>query len=89
MPTAMPLSADGQFTISKALLDHLGVKAGETVLVKKMPDGSLKLEAEKKRADVLELAGVLASETDVRLSDEALDEAIRQSYVQRGARGIK
>jgi len=78
----MTLTAKGQFTFDQRLLHHLGVKAGEKVLVKMLPDGSLKIEAEKNQGDILSLAGSLKSR--VRLSDEQLQEAIRQSYIQGG-----
>jgi hypothetical protein len=78
----MMLTAKGQFTFDKQLLQHLGVKSGEKVLVKKLPDGSLKVEAEKHQIDILSLSGSLKGE--VRLSDAELQAAIRESYSQRG-----
>ncbi|MDR0563528.1 MAG: AbrB/MazE/SpoVT family DNA-binding domain-containing protein [Azoarcus sp.] len=87
MSTAMTLTAKGQFTFNKSLMEHLGVKPGEKVIIKKQPDGTLKIEAEKKQIDLLSLAGSL--KTNVQLSDEALQSAIQQSYVRRGMSGIK
>ena len=78
----MTLTARGQVTFNEHLLHHLGVKAGEKVLVKMLPDGSLKIEAEKNQIDILSLAGSLKG--NVRLTDDQLQEAIRQSYIQRG-----
>jgi bifunctional DNA-binding transcriptional regulator/antitoxin component of YhaV-PrlF toxin-antitoxin module len=72
--TAITLTANGQFTISEPLLEHLGIKAGQRVVVTKLPDHSLKLEAEKNKKDFFDLIGSL--KTDIRLSDEQLEAAI-------------
>jgi bifunctional DNA-binding transcriptional regulator/antitoxin component of YhaV-PrlF toxin-antitoxin module len=86
MPTTMTLTAKGQFTFNKQLMEHLGVKADEKILVRKQPDGSLKLEAAKKRGDILSLAGSL--ESGVRLTDEELKDAIREFHIRRGLEGL-
>jgi bifunctional DNA-binding transcriptional regulator/antitoxin component of YhaV-PrlF toxin-antitoxin module len=75
MSVAMTLTAKGQFTFNKTLMEHLGVRAGEKVLVKKQPDGSLKLESAKKQIDI-------------HLTDDELQNIIQQAYVQRGQIGL-
>jgi len=87
MPTAMTLTSKGQFTFNKQLMEHLNVKAGEKVLINKMPDGSLRIEAEKSQVDIMSLAGSLKS--TIRLTDEELQAAITDSYVQAGLKGLK
>ena len=89
MTSTMTLSAKGQMTLNKSLREPIGIKMGEKVIVKKPPNGSLNIETEKKRGDVLSLAGILAHETDVVLSDDELNESIRQSYIQRGIQGLE
>jgi bifunctional DNA-binding transcriptional regulator/antitoxin component of YhaV-PrlF toxin-antitoxin module len=86
MSVAMTLTAKGQFTFNKTLMEHLGIRAGEKVLVKKQPDGSLKLESAKKQIDILSLAGTL--KTDIKLTDDELQTIIQQSYVKSGQRGL-
>ncbi|MCW8200318.1 AbrB/MazE/SpoVT family DNA-binding domain-containing protein [Verminephrobacter aporrectodeae subsp. tuberculatae] len=80
--TEITLTTKGQFTFNQQLLDQLGVKAGEKVLVKKLPDGSLKIEAEKNQIDILSLSGSMKS--DIQATDAELQNSIRQSYAQRG-----
>ncbi|WP_265257616.1 hypothetical protein [Verminephrobacter aporrectodeae] len=80
--TEITLTTKGQFTFNQQLLDHLGVKSGEKVLVKKLPDGSLKIEAEKNQIDILSLSGSIQS--DIQATDAKLQDSIRQSYIQRG-----
>ncbi|MCW8176607.1 hypothetical protein [Verminephrobacter aporrectodeae] len=78
--TEITLTTEGQFTFNQQLLDHLGVKAGEKVLVKKLPDGSLKIEADKNQIDILSLSGSIQS--DIHATDAELQDSIRQSYIQ-------
>lgn len=76
----MTLTAKGQFTFNKALMEHLGVKAGDKISVSKYPDGSLRISASKKRGDLMALAGVFKHSTDVKLSDNELNQAIADAY---------
>lgn len=85
----MTLTAKGQFTFNKSLMEHLGVKAGDKIAIRKQPDGSLKIIASKKHRDIAELAGSLKGKTSVRLSDEELSAAIANAYVERGTRGAR
>jgi len=67
--TTMTLTARGQFTFNKTLMEHLDVRPGERVSIQKLPNGRLLLEAEKQQQDILRLSGSLAS---LQMSDEAL-----------------
>jgi len=51
-----------------------------------MPDGSLRIEAEEKQVDIMDLAGSLKS--DIRLTDEELKATINESYAQSGLKGL-
>ena len=85
--TSMTLPAKGRFTIGKQFLDHLGVKAGEKVVVTKLPNHTLKIEPEKSGEDFLDLFGSM--KTDIRLTDEQLEQAIQQARMARGVRGLE
>jgi len=87
MATTIRLTDKGQLTFSKQLMEHIKVKAGEQVVIKKLPDGGLKIEAEKKKIDILSLSCSIAS--DVRATDEEIKEAIEQAYVDAGMQGLK
>jgi len=87
MATTIRLTDKGQLTFSKQLMEHIKVKAGEQVVIKKLPDGGLKIEAEKKKIDILSLSCSIAS--DVRATDEEIKEAIEQAYVDAGTQGLK
>jgi len=82
----MTLTSKGQFTFNKQLMEHLNVKAGERILIKKQPDASLKIEAEKSQIDIMSLAGSMR--TNIRLTDEEIQESITNSYIAAGTKGL-
>lgn len=41
--STLTITAKGQVTFRKDLLNHLGVKPGETVTVSKLPDGAIEV----------------------------------------------
>ncbi|MCL2524639.1 MAG: type II toxin-antitoxin system PrlF family antitoxin [Betaproteobacteria bacterium] len=85
----MTLTAKNQFTFNKSLLEHLGVKAGEKIAIKKLPDGSININASKKHRSVMDLAGALKGKTDVKMTIEQINQAIADGYVEHGMRGMK
>jgi len=87
MSATLTLTARGQFTFNKQLMEHLGVRPGQQVSVKRLPDGALKIDALHKKIDIMSLAGAL--KTDIRLTDAQLQEAIAQAHVQAGLRGLE
>jgi len=83
------LTSKHQFTFNKSLLEHLGVKAGEKISIKKLPNGSINIDASKKRHNIMELAGSLKSATHVKMSIEEINQAITDGYVKHGTKGLK
>jgi len=87
MSISMTLTDKGQLTFSKQLMEHLNIKAGEKIVIKKQPDASLRIEAEKAKIDILSLAGSVQS--DIKLTDEEIEEGIKNAYVAAGIAGLK
>jgi len=87
MSAVMTLTGKGQFTFNKQLMEHLGVKAGEKIVIEKLPDASLKIAAGNSQLDLMHLAGSLPS--TVCLSEDALQDAISSAYVQAGMNGLE
>jgi len=85
----MTLTAQSQFTLNNSLLEHLGVKAGEKIAIKKLPDGSISINASKKHRNIMELAGALKGKTDIKMSIEEINQAIAEGYIEHGTRGLK
>jgi len=87
MSATLTLTAKGQFTFNKQLMEHLGVRPGQQVSVQRLPDGGLKINALNKQGDLMSLAGSLKS--DVHLTDAELQDAIAEAHVRAGMRGLE
>ncbi|GHU47388.1 hypothetical protein AGMMS50289_22490 [Betaproteobacteria bacterium] len=81
------LGTRGQFTFNKTLLAHMGVQGGEKVFVKKLPDGSVKIEAAKKTRDWRSLFGILG-DSNVTMSDDEIKTFIENAHAEAGAKGL-
>jgi bifunctional DNA-binding transcriptional regulator/antitoxin component of YhaV-PrlF toxin-antitoxin module len=82
----MTLTANGQFTFNKQLLQHIDVKPGEQILVKKMDDGSLKIQSNKSAIPISKLKGFLKS--NLSFTDDEIKKSIEEGYVSRGMSGL-
>jgi bifunctional DNA-binding transcriptional regulator/antitoxin component of YhaV-PrlF toxin-antitoxin module len=82
----MTLTARGQFTFNKSLMEHLGVKVGEKISIRKLPGGKIEIEARKNKISTEVLLTTLRStiKTDIRLGIEEINDVIAQSYVSAG-----
>jgi bifunctional DNA-binding transcriptional regulator/antitoxin component of YhaV-PrlF toxin-antitoxin module len=91
MSHSMTLTSKAQFTFNKGLLEHLGVKAGDQISIRKMPNGKIEIEAKKNEITEAELFPFLRKtlKTDKKFSLEEIQEAIAQSYVDAGVKGLK
>jgi bifunctional DNA-binding transcriptional regulator/antitoxin component of YhaV-PrlF toxin-antitoxin module len=81
------LSARGQFTFNKSLLAHMGVQGGEKVLVKKQADGSVKIEAAKKKRDWQSLFGFLG-DSEVHMTIEEMKEFTEKAHAEAAMKGL-
>ena len=59
MALELTVTAKGQVTLRRGVLDHLGVKAGERVSVSLLPDGRVELTAASEGIDIRSLRGAL------------------------------
>jgi antitoxin component of MazEF toxin-antitoxin module len=85
------LTARGQFTFNKSLMEHLGVTAGEKVSIKKLPGGKLEIEAKRNKMSPQTLLKTLRAtiKTDIKLSIDEINDVIAQGHVDAGMRGMK
>ncbi len=59
MGIELKVTAKGQVTLKKSVLEHLGVKAGDSLSVSMRGNGRVELEPVRKRSGWSELAGIL------------------------------
>jgi hypothetical protein len=77
--TAHIISADNQLTLSKDVLDHLGVRAGDKLEVDRLPGGRIQLLAARK-GKISDTFGVLKRKIGKSLSIDEMNEIIAQGW---------
>jgi AbrB family looped-hinge helix DNA binding protein len=84
--STLTVTARGQVTFRKEVLQHLGIKPGEKIELELMPDGRAELKAAQPKGSFRELRGVLKGKTNgARLSIEEINEAIAEAGAAAGA----
>nr|WP_295465876.1 AbrB/MazE/SpoVT family DNA-binding domain-containing protein [Mesorhizobium sp.] len=76
----LTVTAKGQVTLKKELLQHLGVKPGQKIEVDTLPDGQLAMKAAPRKGSWEEIYGLLAGKTGKIATVEEMNEAIRQGW---------
>lgn len=88
--TTLTVTARGQVTFRKKVLEHLGIHPGDRIRLDLLPNGRAELSADHGRGRWGELGGMLKDKSNgVRLSLEDLDEAIADAGAKAGASGIE
>lgn len=75
----LKITAKGQVTLRKEVLEHLGVATGDEVSVEMLPDGKVVVQAAP-ATDISALFGILKKPGQKRLSIEEINEVIRQGW---------
>jgi bifunctional DNA-binding transcriptional regulator/antitoxin component of YhaV-PrlF toxin-antitoxin module len=81
----LTITAKGQVTLRRDLLEHLGVGPGQRISVEKLPDGKIEVRAAPK-GDIRAVFGLLRNKTRVVLSIEEMNEIARQGWAGTPAR---
>jgi bifunctional DNA-binding transcriptional regulator/antitoxin component of YhaV-PrlF toxin-antitoxin module len=76
MALELTVTAKGQVTLRRGVLDHLGVKAGERVRVSLLPDGRVELTAASEGIDISHLRGALRRSGQRVISLQEMQDAI-------------
>jgi AbrB family looped-hinge helix DNA binding protein len=78
--STLTVTARGQVTLRKEVLQHLGIKPGEKIELDLLPDGRAELRAVRSKGSFLALRGILKGKTNgARLSLEEINEAIGEA----------
>ncbi|WBY09002.1 AbrB/MazE/SpoVT family DNA-binding domain-containing protein [Sphingomonas sp. 7/4-4] len=76
----LTVTAKGQVTLRKDLLQHLGVRPGQQIDVEKLPDGRIEVRAVSARHDISEVFGLLKRRHGPVLSIEEIAAATIQGW---------
>jgi bifunctional DNA-binding transcriptional regulator/antitoxin component of YhaV-PrlF toxin-antitoxin module len=73
--TTLTITAKGQVTRRKDLLQHLGVEPGQKIEVDKLPDGRIEVKAARTTGSIDDFIGLLAGKTGKVATIEEIDRA--------------
>lgn len=82
MPT-LTVTARGQVTFGKDILQHLGVQPGEKIELNKLPGGKIALTAARPRGTIDKFIGLLAGRTSKVATLEEIEEATATGWAAR------
>jgi bifunctional DNA-binding transcriptional regulator/antitoxin component of YhaV-PrlF toxin-antitoxin module len=85
----LTVTARGQVTFRKKVLEHLGIKAGEKIELELLPDGRGMIRAAKPSGTIEDFFGVLAGETKKVATIEEMNQAAADGWAGRVKMGRK
>ena len=80
----LTVTAKGQVTLRKDLLQHLGVRPGDKITVDKLPDGRIEVKAVRPASTISDVFGMLRKKKrSASLSIEEIDEIAARGWAGR------
>jgi bifunctional DNA-binding transcriptional regulator/antitoxin component of YhaV-PrlF toxin-antitoxin module len=80
----LTVTAKGQVTLRKDLLQHLGVHPGEKISVDKLPDGRIEMKAERPAGQISDVFNLLNRKNGPSLSIKEINDIAARGW--RGKR---
>lgn len=78
--TTLTVTAKGQVTLRKDLLEHLGVQPGEKIAVAKLPDGRIEVRASHPDGKISDAFNILKRDNGPSLSVEDMKRVAAQGW---------
>lgn len=79
MAIELTVTAKGQVTLKRSVLEHLGVRAGEKVSISLLPDGRISLASAAKTHDITRVRAALKRPRKRPVSLKQMQDAIRSA----------
>jgi AbrB family looped-hinge helix DNA binding protein len=79
----LTITARGQVTFRRDVLQHLGIRPGEKIEVEKMPDGRVMLQPARPAGRIDKFVGLLAGKSRKRATIEEMNEAAAAGWAGR------
>jgi bifunctional DNA-binding transcriptional regulator/antitoxin component of YhaV-PrlF toxin-antitoxin module len=79
MPT-LTVTARGQVTFRKEILEHLGIKPGEKIDVDMLPGGKAALQAARPTKSIRDIVGILEGKSKKHATLEEIEEATHRGW---------
>jgi AbrB family looped-hinge helix DNA binding protein len=81
--STLTVTAKGQVTLRKELLEHLGVRPGERIAVEKLPDGRIEVRAARPTGKISDVFNFLKRENGPSLSIEEMNKIAARGWAGR------
>jgi AbrB family looped-hinge helix DNA binding protein len=78
--STLTVTAKGQVTLRKDVLEHLGVHPGEKITVNKLPDGRIEVKAAKPTGKISDAFGFLKRNDGPSLSIEEINKIAARGW---------
>ncbi len=78
--TTLTVTARGQVTFRKDVLQHLGLKPGDKIELDLLPEGRIVLKAARPAGTIANFVGLLAGKTQKVATIEEINEAAAQGW---------
>lgn len=78
--TILTVTAKGQVTLRKDLLQHLGVEPGQKIEVSELPGGRIEVKAARPKGSIDAFVGALAGKTKKAATIEEMNDAAAQGW---------
>jgi len=76
----LTVTAKGQVTLRKDVLEHLGVHPGEKITVNKLPDGRIEVKAARPAGKISDAFGFLKQKSGPSLSIEQINQIAARGW---------
>jgi AbrB family looped-hinge helix DNA binding protein len=81
--STLTVTAKGQVTLRKDLLEHLGVHPGEKITVDKLPDGRIEVKAAQPAGKISDVFNYLKKKKGPSLSIEEINKIAARGWARR------
>lgn len=81
--STLTVTAKGQVTLRKDLLQHLGVQPGDKIVVDKLPDGRIEVKAARPAGAISDVFNLLKREKGASLSIEEINRIAARGWARR------
>jgi AbrB family looped-hinge helix DNA binding protein len=78
--STLTVTAKGQVTLRKDVLEHLGVHPGEKITVHKLPDGKIEVKAARPTGKISDVFGLLKRKGGSSLSIEEMNKIAARGW---------
>ena len=81
--TKLTVTARGQVTLRKDVLQHLGIKPGEQIEFDKLPGGELRIRVSRPTGSIKSFLGLLAGKTKKIATIDEMNDAASAGWADR------